>query len=107
MVTPALGAPRLVRAVLLSGVVLGLAVGAHRLGGGAAPSAPVLLMLGALVLAVTAGVARHRVRLPEALALLGVAQVVLHHALTLTATTCTPSGAAPVGGHHHGAAAVE
>lgn len=81
---PTTGAARLLRAALLSSLVVALAAGAHALAGGTAPSVLALAGLAALVLPVAVVVTAHRVRTAAALAVLGAGQVALHAAFGLT-----------------------
>ena len=83
------------RAVVVAGVVLGLGIGAHRLGGGALPGARSILALGALASAVTSALAGRRFTVPVLTFVLGAGQVVLHWALMWLAPVACVSGAAP------------
>ena len=95
-VAPAsVGLFRLVRAVVVAGVVLALGVGAHRLGGGALPGARFILALGALALAGTSALAGRRFTVPVLTSVLGAGQVMLHGALMWLAPVACVSGAAP------------
>jgi hypothetical protein len=79
------GPLRLVRAGLVAGTVLGLAVGAHAAGGGVLPGPPVILALGALVLAVTSSLAGRRFTVCVLALVLGGGQLALHGLLTILA----------------------
>lgn len=84
---------RLLRAAVVSVVILALSAGAHVVGGGELPDPAIVLGLGALMmLAVTAG-ARHALTFPALMGVLGCGQFVLHHAFGLlsTAATCVPA----------------
>ncbi|MCR6690327.1 hypothetical protein [Cellulomonas sp.] len=80
---PTSGAARLLRAALLSSLVVALAAGAHALAGGTVPSVLALAGLTALVLPVAVVVTARRVRAVAALTVLGAGQVALHAAFGL------------------------
>ena len=101
---PLRGTSRAVRAAALGTASLGLAVGAHLLGGGTLPGAGLLALTAALLglVAVTATARRVRARL--LLPLLAVEQVLLHVLLEAgsgTGPSCVAVGAAHAG-HHAG-----
>lgn len=91
---------RLLRASVVTVVILVLSAGAHVIAGGSLPPAGILLALASVtMLAVTAS-ARRAMKLPALTAVLCGGQLVLHHAFGLlsTAATCVP-----VSTHlHHG-----
>jgi hypothetical protein len=97
VVTPTRGALRLLRAFVVAGVVVGLAAGAHVLGGGSLPPGIVTLTLGAMVLAVCVALTARRLGLVGAVVLLAAGQVALHAAFSVFETTgcgaLVPSGA--------------
>jgi len=97
VVTPTRGTPRLLRALVVAGVVVGLAAAAHVLGGGTLPPAIVTLTLGAVVLALCVALLGRRLGVASSVALLGVGQVALHGAFSVFETagcnTLVPSGA--------------
>ncbi|QHT57723.1 hypothetical protein GXP71_17670 [Cellulomonas sp. H30R-01] len=83
---------RLVRAGVVASVVVALAGLAHVLGGGALPAGVVLVALTSLVLAACVALAGRRLGGVAVTAVLGVGQLVLHHAFTvLSATGCATS----------------
>lgn len=95
----------MVRATMLGAVSLLLAAGAHRGGGGELPGLPVLALLAVLSAPFVLVVTDRRCRLPRLLTALGIEQVLLHAALSVT------SGAAACGGRlvdvgHHAVAVV-
>ena len=94
---------RLVRAGVVASVVVALAGLAHVLGGGTLPAGVVLVALTSLVLAVCVALAGRRLGVVAVTAVLGVGQLVLHHAFTvLAATGCAapvPSGASAADPH--------
>jgi hypothetical protein len=75
---PLRGRVRVLRAAALGSASLGLAVGAHLVGGGHQPPLSLLLVSAALLGLVAAAATARRVRLPVLLALLGGQQAVLH-----------------------------
>ncbi|MEX5237414.1 hypothetical protein [Kocuria arenosa] len=89
----------LVRAVLVTALVLALAGAGHLAGGGALPSPLLLIVLGMGVLGPVAWAAGYRLSLGRLLVILGATQWVLHEAFSVlsAATACHH---APVG--HHG-----
>jgi hypothetical protein len=74
---------RVVRGALTAPTVLGLAVGAHTLGGGDLPPVLSLAALGSIVLLATVVLSQWRPRLWYLVPVLGVGQLALHHALAL------------------------
>ncbi|MHA7154646.1 hypothetical protein [Arthrobacter sp. TMN-50] len=100
------GAPepfRLVRSSSTSAVVLALAAGAHVIGGGNLPAPLIVAALGSATLLAVTVIAKKALSLPALLLLLGLGQLLLHHALRLT-TTATACTAAPA--RHHAVQAV-
>jgi hypothetical protein len=93
------GPLRLVRALVVAGAVVGLAVGAHRLGGGVLPDPLVVLALGALVLSVTSLLAGRKFTVPVLTLVLGAGQVALHAALTWLAPVACMAGGVAAGSH--------
>ncbi|MEJ5913255.1 hypothetical protein [Pseudokineococcus sp. 1T1Z-3] len=89
-----------VRAVLLAGLVLSLAAGAHVLGGGALPAPLVLLLLTSVTLAAASALGRRRLRLRTLVPALALGQVALHSAFAVLAVP-TATGQVPAG-HVHG-----
>ncbi|WP_125778065.1 hypothetical protein [Antribacter gilvus] len=91
-------AAHLVRAVVLASTTFCLGVGAHLWAGGREPSAPGLVLLGALTLVVCCVAARFRARAVWLTAFLGAMQTLLHHGLALVADPAPgPSSGAPAG----------
>lgn len=101
MLDPRAGALRAARALALAVTAVGIAAGAHLLGGGQLP--PPLLLAGVVVAAVFAAHAATALRLTRlgALGLLGAAQLALHTTFGLLA----PGAAAAPGGSLASAAA--
>ncbi|MEJ5945506.1 hypothetical protein WDZ17_09410 [Pseudokineococcus basanitobsidens] len=100
---------RCVRAVLLAGLVLSLAAGAHVVGGGDLPSPLLLALLATLSLAAGSALARRRLRRRTLVPALAAGQALLHQAFTALATvpgTTEPAGPAGHGGHAHGSVLV-
>ncbi|MFK0008491.1 hypothetical protein ACIQTZ_15705 [Paenarthrobacter sp. NPDC090520] len=87
------------RSGALSVVVVLLAAGAHVLGGGALPTAPVLAALIALTGLAATLATRFKLNVAAMTALVGASQLVLHQAFTSLAPI---DAAAPAGGHHPG-----
>lgn len=94
-----LRALRLVRAVLVTAVVVSLAGAGHLLGGGTLPGPAVLLGLALLVLWPVLRLSARPLTLPILLGTLGTAQVGLHEAFTLLSV---PPACAPAHGTAHG-----
>lgn len=87
---------RLVRAAVVTVVVLALSTGAHLGGGGTLPPLSVFIGLSAFTLLGVSLIAKRTLRLPILVAVLGGGQFVFHHAFGLfTATTaaCVPASA--------------
>ena len=80
---------RMLRAAVVSLVVLLLSAGAHLGGGGILPHPGVLLGLGALTMLSVTVLAKRRLRLPALLTVLGGGQFALHHAFGLLSSTAT------------------
>ncbi|MDI2033297.1 hypothetical protein [Paenarthrobacter nitroguajacolicus] len=78
-------------------VIVALAAGAHVVGGGLLPTAPVLLALLALTALASTLATRFKLSFVAMAALLGSSQVLLHEAFTALAPV---GGAAPNGTHH-------
>lgn len=96
---------RLLRAAVVSVVILALSAGAHAVGGGALPQPVIMLGLAAgTMLAVTTGI-RQSLKIPSLVAVLAGGQFVLHHAFVLLSApgSCTPASAHL---HHAGGHAV-
>jgi hypothetical protein len=95
---------RLLRAAVVSTVILALSAAAHAVGGGALPQPVFMFGLAALtMLAATAGI-RRSLNVPSLVAVLAAGQFVLHHAFVLLST---PGSCTPVPEHlHHGGHAV-
>lgn len=99
---------RLVRAGVVASVVVALAGLAHVLGGGVLPAGVVVVALTSLVLAVCVALAGRRLGVVAVTAVLGVGQLVLHHAFTvLGATACVAGPSATAGDPHAGHTAAE
>lgn len=88
---------RLVRAVLVTTVVLALACAGHLAGAGTLPSPVLLIGLGLCVLAPAACATGHYLTRGRLLVLLGAAQIGLHQAF---AALSAASACGPVVGHH-------
>lgn len=88
---------RLVRAGVVASVVVALSGLAHVLGGGTLPAGVVLAALTSLVLAVCVALAGRRLGVVAVTAVLGVGQLVLHHAFTVLAATGCAASAGPAG----------
>lgn len=88
---------RLVRAGVVASVVVALAGLAHVLGGGALPAGVVLVALTSLVLAVCVALAGRRLGVVAVTAVLGVGQLVLHHAFTILCAVGCAASSAPAG----------
>ncbi len=102
MTSPGRGGLWALRTLVVAGVTLALAAGAHSAGGGQLPGAGALsLLLGALVLP-TALLTRRRLRLPILLGWLGVLETLLHHTLGLAAVPTEAMPGLSTGHHHEG-----
>lgn len=99
---------RLIRAGMLGAVSLLLAAGAHLAGGGELPGLPVLAFLALMTAPLLLWVTARRCRLPRVLTALGLEQVLLHAAFSVT-TSAAACGASSVTvtGHHAVAVTVE
>jgi hypothetical protein len=88
--TPKTGALRLFRALVVAVLVVGLAAGAHVLGGGSLPPGIVTVTLVAVVVAACVALTRRRVGLAATVALLAAGQVALHGVFSAIGTAgCT------------------
>jgi hypothetical protein len=98
--SPARGATRLVRSAVLGTACLLLALSAHVLAGGQAPSVLALLVLSVPIGCACVLVTGRQVGLLRIGTVLGVTQVVLHEAfLSLAQSACAPAGTSI---HAHG-----
>ncbi|WP_347109710.1 hypothetical protein AAHB33_03525 [Paenarthrobacter sp. S56] len=88
------------RSLAIGTVILLLAAGAHVLGGGLLPTAPVFVALVALTGLAATLATRFKLNFPAMTALLGASQLVLHEAFTVLAPV---DATAPLGAHHAGA----
>lgn len=98
---PSAGAVGFGRALLWTVVVLALALTAHFEAGGHLPSAELVTLLGALLLAVSTLAVRRQVRWPGGLALAGLGQYALHQTLSFLGGACAPSTLPDVAMHAH------
>lgn len=96
MTEPSKGALWLARALAWTCAALGLSVGAHVVGGGSLPTVGGAVSLLAALLWVGLILTRRRLGAPTLVATLGVSQVLVHTALTVTAA---PAGCGSVTGH--------
>ncbi|MEE2570965.1 hypothetical protein V1638_16435 [Pseudarthrobacter sp. J64] len=83
------------RAGMVGSAVVGLAVGAHVLGGGALPALPILLAIVALTGLASTTATRFQLNAPAMLAVLGSGQLVLHEALTVLGPAVSPPSLQP------------
>ena len=99
---PSRGPVRLVRAGILGAVAFLLAAGAHLAGGGGLPGLPVLVFLALMTAPILLWVTARRCRLPRVLTALGVEQVLLHAAFSVTtgAAACGDAARVTATGHH-------
>lgn len=88
------------RAGMVASAVVGLAAGAHVIGGGALPALPILLALGAFVGLASTTATRFKLNAASMLAVLGSGQLVLHEALT--ALSASPIATQNLFGSHAG-----
>lgn len=95
---PARGRTRLLRATVLAGCSLALAVGAHVGGGGTAPGPLGLVALSLCVFSVAVSATAIRLRMPVLIALLGGGQWLAHLALSALSA---PAGSTPSLPEHH------
>ncbi|WP_051629055.1 hypothetical protein [Arthrobacter sp. UNC362MFTsu5.1] len=100
------GTLRLVRCLLVTGTVVGLAAGAHVLGGGALPAPEIVAALTCLVLASVMQVTGRDLSLGRIAAVLGGSQILLHEAFTVLSTGSACQAAASPAAHQgdHGSA---
>lgn len=93
------------RSLLVTGIAVFLAAGAHVTGGDGTPPAPLLAALTALLLPPVLLLSRRQLSLPVLASVLSAGQVLLHGAFSLSppAAACTPTG--PAGHIHHTMAA--
>jgi hypothetical protein len=100
MATPTTGALRLLRALVVAALVVGLAAGAHVLGGGSLPPGVVTVALVAVALAACVALTGRRIGFPAAVALLAAGQLALHGVFSAFGTAgCT--ALVPTGVHAH------
>lgn len=90
--------PRLLRALTVTTVVLGLSATAHTRAGAHLPGPVVMAALAAVVLLLVLPLTRRTLRPVPLLALLGAGQLALHHVLVLLTATAR---CAPVAVHEH------
>ncbi|WP_024286232.1 hypothetical protein [Cellulomonas sp. KRMCY2] len=90
------------RALITGSTVLGLAVGAHVVGGGEPPSGPAVGVLAVFVLVASSLLARHRLRLLTLVPALAVIETALHGVLSVLPTAAELAGGQQPG-HQHGA----
>jgi hypothetical protein len=95
------------RLLAVSATVLGLGSGAHVLGGGAAPSAGVAALVGALVLVLAAAVARRPLSLPVLLPTALAGQLGVHGALSWFGAPVAGGTGAPAAHAAHAAHAAQ
>lgn len=93
------------RSLLVTGIAVFLAAGAHVTGGGGTPPAPLLAALTALLFPPVLLLSRRQLSLPVLASVLSAGQLLLHGAFSLSppAAACTPTG--PAGHIHHTMAA--
>lgn len=105
---PVRGGWRLVRAGVLGGSSVLLAVGAHLLGGGVGPSAAVVALTVCLAGLIAVSVTARACRLPLLLTVLGLEQAGLHllFGATSAAASCGPGPGPAAHGLHAGAMCV-
>ncbi len=80
----------MLRATVVSALVLALSAGAHLGGGGILPHPGVFLGLAALTMLSATVVAKRTLKLPALIGVLGGGQFALHHAFGFFATAATP-----------------
>lgn len=99
---------RMLRAAVVSAVVLVLSAGAHLGAGGTLPHPGVLAGLAALTMLSATVVAKRTLKLPALVAVLGGGQFALHHAFGLLSTSATTMVCASDSSHsgHSGHAAL-
>ncbi len=97
-----MGGARLARALVLAALTVGLAAGAHTLGGGASTGPLALGALTALVLPAAVLAAGRRIGVVAALAVLGAGNLALHTLLGWLAACAQPVGLAPGASGGHG-----
>ncbi|MCU1533125.1 MAG: hypothetical protein JWO49_2696 [Arthrobacter sp.] len=102
------GPLRLLRSLILTGVIVGLAAGAHLAGGGSLPAPIITVALTALLLVPVIWLSRRQFSFAMLLGLLGTGQLVLHEAFsTLSARAlCRPPLAGPVSHHTEAASRI-
>lgn len=92
---------RLLRALTVTGLTVGLAAGGHVAGGGNLPAPMITLALAALVLVPVTWLTRRELSFTTLLGLLGAGQVVLHEAFTTLSVSAVCQGPMSGGSHHH------
>ena len=92
---------RLLRALTVTGLTVGLAAGGHVSGGGSLPAPMITLALAALVLVPVTWLSRRELSFATLLGLLGAGQLVLHEAFTTLAVSAVCHAPASGGSHHH------
>jgi hypothetical protein len=97
--SPGTGLLRGVRTLLLAAAVVLPSLGAHVVAGGSSPAAPLLLVLVTLTAVAVHPVARHELRLPGMVVVLGGGQLLLHVAFERGAAL-TSAGETAAHAHH-------
>jgi hypothetical protein len=92
---------RLLRALTVTSLTVGLAAGGHVAGGGNLPAPMITLALAALVLVPVTWLTRRELSFTTLLGLLGAGQLVLHEAFTTLSVSAVCQSPMSGGSHHH------
>lgn len=92
---------RLLRSLIVTGVIVGLAAGGHLFGGGNLPAPMITVALAALVLVPVTWLTRRELSFTTLLGLLGAGQLVLHEAFTTLSVSAVCQAPVTAGSHLH------
>ncbi|GAA1264421.1 hypothetical protein [Arthrobacter pascens] len=92
---------RLLRSLIVTGVIVGLAAGGHLFGGGNLPAPMITVALAALVLVPVTWLTRRELSFTTLLGLLGAGQLVLHEAFSTLSVSAVCQTPVTGGSHLH------
>lgn len=92
---------RLLRSLIVTGVIVGLAAGGHLFGGGNLPAPMITVALAALVLVPVTWLTRRELSFTTLLGLLGAGQMVLHEAFSTLSVSAVCQAPVTAGSHLH------
>ena len=92
---------RLLRSLIVTGVIVGLAAGGHLFGGGNLPAPMITVALATLVLVPVTWLTRRELSFTTLLGLLGAGQLVLHEAFSTLSVSAVCQAPVTAGSHLH------